>query len=123
MKKQKTQTWYRKKCVEIAKKKAKERDNNICVWCGRDGREYQIHGSHIFPEGKYHGMSANIENIVAHCAVCHWRWHESPVEGVEWFKKKYPKRYEKLKKLSQQTIKTDWKKEYETSLALLKKDD
>ncbi len=110
-KKEKTPTFYRKKCVERAKKLAKERDKYICQWCGR--KDGKMDGSHVFPEGKHNGMSAMVDNIKALCFQCHSRWHESPVEGVEWFKAKFPDRYKKLKKLSLKPIKTDWKKEYE----------
>jgi 5-methylcytosine-specific restriction endonuclease McrA len=116
--KKKTNTYWRKKCVDIAKKIVRIRDNNTCVWCGNDGRFKQLHGSHVFPEGRYTGMSANVDNIKMLCAYCHIRrWHESPLEGMAWFKEKYPKRYIMLKKLSQQTIQKNWEKEYE----LLKK--
>jgi len=112
-KKDHTPTWYRKKCVERAKKQAKERDRYICQWCGR--KDGKMDGSHVFPEGKHNGMSAMVDNIKALCFQCHSRWHESPVEGVEWFKSKFPERYKKLKKISLKPIKTDWKKEYEIS--------
>lgn len=110
-----TQSWYRKKCVEIAKKIALERDGYACVRCPRR-KEYGdiIHGSHVFPEGRYHGMSADPENIKGLCYQCHMQWwHKHPTEAGEWFKKTYPERYTYLLKLSRTTIKKDWKKEYE----------
>lgn len=117
--KKKTQTYWRKKCVEIAKKIARIRDRNVCVWCGNDGRYKQLHGSHVFPEGRHRGMSAEVENIKMLCAYCHMRrWHESPIEGMTWFKGKYPERYRKLLKMSRLTIKKDWEKE----LVLLKEE-
>lgn len=113
-KKEKTKTWYRKKLVERAKKIAIERDGGICQRCGKSKISgWQIHGSHVFPEGKYHGMSVNTENIKALCAQCHMWWHENPLASSEWFRGKFPVRYKKLKKLSLKTIIVDWKKEYE----------
>ena len=112
-KKEKTKTWYRKKCVERAKKIAIERDGGLCQRCGKSKQDgWQIHGSHVFPEGKYHGMSANTENIKALCAQCHMWWHENPIASSEWFREKFPKRYKKLKSDSLKTIQLDWKKEY-----------
>jgi len=114
--KDKTNTWYRKKLVMKAKEKARERDKNKCVWCGNDGRTKQLHGSHVFPEGRYPSLSADVENIKMLCAYCHLRrWHESPVEAMEWFKKKYPERYKRLKEKSLKIIKVDWKTLYENS--------
>lgn len=111
--KEKSQPWYRKKCVERAKRLAKERDNWICQRCGKDGKNgYQIHGSHIFSEGRYHGLSANILNIKALCAQCHMWWHENPIDAVNWFKERFPERYKKLLILSRTTIQIDWKREY-----------
>lgn len=120
MPKKGTNPWYRIKCVEIAKRLAKERDGYICQWCGKSAAEgYQMHGSHVFPEGTYHGMSAMVENIKCLCANCHkWRWHESPADGIEWFSLKFPERYAMLKALSRQTIKKDWKAEFEIMKSL-----
>lgn len=107
----------RKKCVELAKKIARKRDNNKCVMCGNDGRFKQLHGSHIYPEGLYVAMSADPDNIVMHCAYCHLRkWHEHPVGAHDWFKKKYPELSKKLKKRSLILEVCDiiyWKKKYE----------
>lgn len=110
--KQKTNTYWRKKCVEIGKKIAKTRDKYVCQRCGRSN--VKIDASHIFPEGGYHGMSAMPENIKALCVQCHFWWHENPILARDWFVKKFPERYKLLLKLSRQTIKIDWKKEYET---------
>lgn len=111
----KTPTYYRKKCVTKAKRLAVERDGAVCQHCGvtkASGR--QIHGSHVFPEGRYHGMSADVDNIKALCYQCHFNWwHKHPIEASEWFKKKFPDRYKVLKKRSLLTLKIDWKKRWE----------
>jgi len=110
-----TQSWYRKKCVAKAKVIALTRDNYTCVRCGASKANGKaIHGSHVYPEGTYHGMSANPLNIKALCYQCHFNWwHKNPMEAKEWFCKKYPDRARKLKILSRTTIKTDWKQFYE----------
>lgn len=107
----------RKKCVALAKKIARKRDDNKCVMCGNDGQFKQLHGSHIYSEGTHRAMSADVDNIVMHCANCHLRrWHENPIEAHEWFRKKYPHLHTKLKKRSQKLESCDilfWKKKYD----------
>ena len=106
-------SYWRKKCVERAKIEAKERDSYTCKRCGRSkANGYKIDASHIFPEGRYHGMSAMVENIDAMCSQCHIWWHESPAESGAWFKAKFPERYKKLKAFSLKTLQVDWKNEY-----------
>jgi hypothetical protein len=113
--KEHSQSWYRKKCVERAKKVALERDGYTCVRCGKSkANGNAIHGSHVYPEGKYHGMSANPLNIKALCYQCHFQWwHKDVMEAKEWFETKYPDRAKELKMLSRQTIQINWKQEYE----------
>lgn len=113
--KRKSPAFYRKKCVAIAKERAKQRDNYTCVRCGRSKNNgNQMHGSHIYPEGTYIGMSADWDNIITLCYLCHFQWwHKHPVEAGIWFKEKYPELYETLKKKSQIITVIDWKKRYE----------
>lgn len=110
----KSPTWYRKKCVDRAKKDAKERDNYICQKCGKTVSGMNAHGSHIYNEGTYRSMSADVDNILTFCYYCHiYWWHKNPIEASEWFKKKFPELYKVLRKRSQ-TIKTvNWKQRYE----------
>lgn len=104
-----TNSWWRKKRVEEAKTKAKERDNYTCQRCGRSSEQgYQIHGSHIYPEGSYHSLSANVLNIMAKCAQCHMWWHENPAESGKWIREKFPERMKELDKLSREITKIDW---------------
>jgi len=108
----KTQTWWRKKCVFIAKRLAKERDNYTCQKCGK--KPDKIDGSHVYPEGTYHGMSAEVDNIKALCSFCHlYWWHKNPLEARDWFEMKFPDRYNRLKQMSRLIIKKDWKEEFE----------
>ena len=104
----------RKKCVDLAMKKAKELVGYRCEHCGRTKKQgWQMHGSHIYPEGVYKSMSADVDNILCLCARCHtggfWKgstkpsWHEDPIYFAEWFNRKYPERAEILKKRSQES--------------------
>ena len=104
-----TQTWYRKKCVTRAKLEARKRDKDTCQYCGVTKEQgYAIHGSHILPEGRYVSMSADVDNIIALCAVHHLSganprmgkaepsWHGDPLLFAEWFNKRWPGRHQKL---------------------------
>lgn len=113
-KKEHTETWFRKKCVEIAKNEAKKRDKYTCQRCGRSAKQgYQIHGSHIKNEGLNHSMSADLDNIIAKCAQCHMWWHAQPDESGKWFREKYPDLAKELDKRAQKPFKVYWKQRYE----------
>ena|SRR3990167_969841 len=123
--KEKSTTWWRKKCVTRAKLKARERDKDTCQYCGKSKTQgYAIHGSHILPEGAYVSMSADIDNIIALCAVHHLSganprmgskepsWHGDPIFFAEWFNKKWPGRYDELRKRAQVMKVVNWEKRY-----------
>jgi 5-methylcytosine-specific restriction endonuclease McrA len=90
----------RKKAIEKAKLIAKERDGYICQKCGATRDQAQIQGSHIIPSKAGGVIAADPENIIALCSSCHkWAgdsWHEDP-KGQQWFDKKFPGLYDKLK--------------------------
>jgi len=91
---------FRQKAIDQAKQRAKERDNFTCQKCGATGEYKQIHASHIIPVKAKGVIAADPENIIALCAGCHrWAgdsWHEDP-KGQDWFDKKFPGLYKKLK--------------------------
>ena len=103
-------SWWRKKRVEEAKKIALERDSYSCQKCGKSKEAgYAIHGSHVYPEGTYHNISADPLNIKALCYQCHFNWwHKHPTEAGLWFRKTFPERYEYLKMKSLESIKINW---------------
>jgi 5-methylcytosine-specific restriction endonuclease McrA len=107
---------YRKKCVDWAKNEAKKRDNYICQHCGKKITDmHDAHGSHIYPEGTYTSMSADVDNIICLCFHCHiYWWHKHPIEAGDWFKKRFPELHKTLKKRSQVIQTINWKKRYET---------
>lgn len=117
--KKRSPTYWRKKCVTWAKNKAKELVGYKCEHCGRKRSDgWQIHGSHIYPEGTYIAMSCDPDNILALCARCHtggmWKnskypaWHTDPVYFGEWFNKKYPERALRLKLKSREIKAINW---------------
>lgn len=110
----------RKKCVTLAKLIVRKQAGFRCVKCGRGEPDKQTQGSHIYPEGRYTSMSADIDNILCLCAGCHmWSndsWHENPLESVEWFHKIYPTLYQTLKgrsRLAVQMTLADWTKKHD----------
>ena len=121
--KKRSQEWFRKKCVVLAKIEAKKLVNYRCEHCGRTrDKGWQMHGSHIKPEGTYKSMSADVDNILCLCARCHtggmWKnskepsWHTDPLYMAEWFNKKYPGRYLMLTKRAQNIQVVNWEKKY-----------
>lgn len=105
---------WRKKCCTLAKKIARMRDDYKCQYCGLGEPNRHTQGSHIYSEGTNPSMSADTDNILALCIAHHmagkfvkstnFSWHGSPLEAIEWFKEKYPKRYLRLRERSRKTV-------------------
>lgn len=125
-KKEKSATFWRKKCVTWAKLEARKRDRDRCQYCGVTKEQgYAIHGSHILPEGTYISMSADVDNIIALCAQHHLAganprmgnkvssWHSDPLLFAEWFDKKYPGKKQELRKRAQTIQVINWQKRWE----------
>ena len=113
-------TNYKKKAIELAKKIV--RSQGYCDKCGSTTR--QLHGSHVFSV-RHEATAADLSNIICLCAYCHVfskdSWHEEPIENAEWFKKKYPGRYEQLKeKINNHEKYIDWEGIY-ADLKLIEK--
>ncbi len=130
--KDKSPTFYRKKCVDWAKREARNRDNDTCQYCGARYPNVAIHASHILPEGAYPLMSAEPYNIIALCAVHHLSganprmgsrepsWHGDPLLFSKWFDKKWPGRYEELRAMAEEKKNhvVNWKLRWEEIRAL-----
>lgn len=83
--------------LEMAKKIAKIRDGYICQRCWSTEN---IHWSHIINEARDHRLATNEYNIKALCYNCHMNfWHKDPLNASEWFRWKFPGRYEELQEL------------------------
>ena len=102
-------TYYRKKCVSWAKLEAKKRDNFVCVRCGKKVEGMNAHGGHIYNEGTYRSMSADVDNILTMCYYDHinW-WHKNPIEASAWFKEKYPELAKTLKRRTWEKPVINW---------------
>lgn len=85
-----------KKCLDLAKTVAKERDWYTCQWCGSKSN---IQWSHIINEARDHRLAIDSENIIALCYHCHlWLWHKDPILAAKRFNSKFPWKYNKLQK-------------------------
>lgn len=77
--------------VEIAKLIAKVRDKYTCQHCGKKGKGYDIHASHIINEARDHRLASDPYNIKALCYNCHInRRHKNPIEASKRFNEKRP---------------------------------
>jgi hypothetical protein len=121
-----TPTYWRKKCVTLAKLIARKRDGDRCRYCGRSKEQgYSIHGSHVLPEGTYVSMSADPDNIIALCSQHHMSganprmgtkepsWHSHPLLFGEWFRTTYPEHAKMLQERSRILQVVDWEKRYQ----------
>lgn len=85
-----------KKCIDLAKLIAKERDGWTCQWCWK---KTNIQASHIINEARDHRLAIDPYNIKALCYNCHlWLWHKDPILASKRFNKKFPWRWDKLQK-------------------------
>lgn len=61
------------------------RRKGYCEWCNKRPPQVQLQCAHIFSR-RYLITRWEPINAVCLCASCHMRWHQQPVEGVEWIK-------------------------------------
>lgn len=82
---------------ELAKKYVHLRDNDICQKCGKPSSGRDCHVSHVKSKGSYPRLRADVINLKILCYHCHrhW-WHKEIIDATNWFKDKFPDRYEYL---------------------------
>lgn len=94
----------RKKLTEkldgLVKQILRLRENFICEKCGKPVKDSDAQTGHIV--AKDNGASwrrFDLLNVSLFCGRCHlgW-WHKQPLDATEWYKDKYPARYEYLSK-------------------------
>ena len=75
----------------------KHRDGNICQKCGQYCEGRNAHPSHVIPVSKSRLLQFDVTNIKVLCFRCHimW-WHKEPTDAGDWFKEKFPERWEYL---------------------------
>lgn len=95
MKKPKRSTLY-KKLDKLVSIKVKERDKETCQWCGKKLESRNCHTSHVITR-KNTALRWDLNNLKVLCFYCHiQKFHKSPLEATNWFKNKFPERYEYL---------------------------
>jgi len=105
MKKKKSITKLKKELEDLAKLIAKTRDNYICQKCGVKCEGSNAHGSHVIPVSQGNQFRFDTQNIKCLCYHCHLNWwHKNPIEACEWFKQKFPDRYEYLFGQARQSV-------------------
>lgn len=84
---------------KIVKEIVKKRDNCTCQHClAPNLLKSNCHVSHVIPRSKSLLLSFDLLNLKVLCYHCHLNWwHKNPVEAGEWFKTKFPERWEYLK--------------------------
>lgn len=87
----------KKKLMILTKTRIHIRDNNTCQWCGQMVEGSNAHVSHVIPVSQGNALAFDETNMKILCYHCHMnKWHKRPLEATEWFKGKFPERYEYL---------------------------
>jgi len=94
-------SWYTKKLVAKAKLCVKLRDNYTCQYTGQEVQGSNCHASHVLNEGTHKNMELDPTNmkVLSSYSHLHW-WHKDVLHATEWFKDKFPDRYEYLMRMA-----------------------
>ena len=87
----------RKACDKLVKEIVSIRDKDECQKCGERVYGSNRHRSHVIPVSAGNKLAFDPLNLKILCYHHHinW-WHKNPLEAQEWFKEKFPTRYEYL---------------------------
>jgi|GEM_PF-2143814 len=80
---------------DIIREIVRVRDDHQCQWCGKTVKGFDSQVSHIVSR-KYYAVRWDLLNVILKCASCHFKWHDDPTAGAEWFKNKFRARWEYL---------------------------
>lgn len=105
----------RRKAVLLAKQISKILSNYTCQYCGKRKPQVSVHSHHIYSEGQYRSMSADINNLISVCLTHHnplyrtneMSFHNTPREMNEWFDEKYPELSKELREKSKKSVLCD----------------
>jgi len=119
-KKLKDNRYWRKKSCILAKQIVRRLAKYTCAYCGKSEPQVATHGSHVYPEGTYRNMSADLDNIITLCFSHHtggWNgqepsWHKDPITMAKWFNDKYPELAKTLLLRTQTIYDVDFAKKY-----------
>lgn len=94
------------KLWELCKTYIRRRDKNTCQWCGKKVEKTNAHTSHVIPKSHGNVLRYDDLNLKLLCFHCHInKFHKNPLESAEWFKKKFPDRYEHIQEKKEQIVK------------------
>lgn len=86
----------------------KLRDKHTCQKCGKQVEGKNCQASHVIPRSAGNQFRYDPINLKVLCFHCHFNWwHKNPVKACEWFKEKFPDRYEYLFGQPSQIVKLD----------------
>ena len=105
-KKKSIKTKLKEKLWELCKEYIKLRDQNICQKCNEYVEKTNCHTSHVIPKSHGNVLRFDPLNLKIFCYHHHinW-WHKNPVEAGEWFKDKFPERYDYLMERKETLVK------------------
>lgn len=97
-----------KKLTDLVSKAVIRRDESTCQWCGLYVEGSNRHISHVIPKSEGNILRWDMFNLKVLCFHCHMnKWHKNPLDGAEWFKKKFPARWLYLQEHRREIVK--WK--------------
>ena len=75
----------------------RDRDEYTCQKCGKMVEGSNCHVSHVIPRSAGNALRWDENNLKVLCFKCHigW-WHKEPTASGEWFKEKFPDRWDYL---------------------------
>ena len=104
--KKSNKTKLKEKLEKLLKEYIRKRDNMTCQWCGKVVQGSNCHVSHVIPKSHGNVLRFDIMNLKILCFHCHLGcWHKNPIEAAEWFKGKFPLRWEYLQQEKEKLVK------------------
>lgn len=92
------------KLTDLVREAVRLRDNNCCQWCGKPVRGSNSHSSHVIPKSRSLFLRYDLLNVKVLCTYCHRKWHDNPLAAAEWFKARFPARWNYLKELEHKQV-------------------
>lgn len=93
--KAKSKSYYKKKLKKLFSLYVRKRAGEMCEASAVSTCGGHLHCSHIKTTGAYPNLAYDPSNALCLCAKHHiYWWHKETTEAVEWFKHKYPMRWE-----------------------------
>ena len=77
---------------DLTRKIVIARDGGRCQWCKKAVEGVQAQCSHVRSR-KYYNTRWALPNVKLLCASCHFKWHDDPTAGVDWFNATFPDRH------------------------------